>query len=65
MKKHTISNEAMLQIIAIANYVLENEERHYEEIIDTCGADSLAAQSHVYRITTHLLGEIVDNPVQA
>jgi hypothetical protein len=62
MKTHTISNEAMLQIIAIANYVLESEERHYEEIIDTCGADSLSAASHIYRMTTHLLGEL-ENPV--
>jgi hypothetical protein len=64
MKTHTISDEAMQNIMAICDYVLQNEECHYENIIDEQGADSCAAQNHVYRLVTHLLGEIADNPVK-
>lgn len=64
MQTHTISNEAMELIMAICNHVLEHEEEHYEEMIDTFGADSTIATIHVYRLVTHLLGEIVDNPIE-
>lgn len=64
MQTHTISNEAMELIMSICNHVLHNEETHYEYTIDEHGADSIAAQNHVYRLVTHLLGEIVDNPIE-
>lgn len=50
-----MNKEIMMQLI---NYILVNEETHYEETIDTYGVDSDEAKGHIYNLARSMVAEL-------
>jgi len=41
----------------VLNYVMTNEEKHYEEILDEYGVESEQAENHIYSLARDLWTE--------